>query len=124
MPICVKPISKHEIEISYDRLCYGDPTPEIIPSTNNAVREWIENLGGGNEIDSGYFMETDFAVLSGAGHEVVGNLITAAVNEYNRPHTVAFWRYHHGDDEAARLEKKYFGSIEEGREQSLLETDA
>ena len=121
MPICVKPISKHEIEISYD---HDEPFPEVIPSTNEAIRAWVENLGGGNEIDSGYFMETDPAVLSAAGHEVVGNLIMAAVDEYNRPHTVAYWRYHHGDETAARLEKRYFGSIEEGREQSLLETDA
>jgi len=105
MPICVKPISKYEIEISYD---HDDPTPEVIPATNKAIREWVENIGGGNEIEPGYFMETDFAVLSCGGHDVIGNLIAAAVNEYNRPHTVAFWRHHHGEEVAARLEKKYF----------------
>ena len=106
MCVCVKPVSKHEIEISYD---HDDPTPEIIPATNEAIRAWVENLGGGNEIEPGYFIETDPEVLSAAGHEVVGNLITAAVDEYNRPHTVAYWVEVHGEETAARLEKRYFG---------------
>lgn len=105
MPICVKPISAREIEISYH---HDDPLPEVIPSNNKAIRAWVEDLGGGHEIESGYFMETDHLVLDGKGHEALGKRIVAAVNEYNRPHTVAFWVEQYGEEIAAELEKKYY----------------
>ena len=74
----------------------------------NAIRAWVEDLGGGNEIEAGYVMETDPAMLSTAGHEALGKNISMIVNDYNRPHTVAYWVEIHGDETAARLENKYF----------------
>lgn len=107
MTISVKPISGEEIEISYGDGLY-DPIPEVIPLTNKAIVEWIEDLAGDEEIESGYFMETDYMVLNAAGHRLLGERLSRAINNHNRPHTVAFWRYHHGDAAAERLEKKYF----------------
>ena len=106
MCVCVKPVSETEIAIWYD---YEDILSEIIPNTVNAIREWVEEHGGGNEIESGYMMETDPEMLSAAGHEALGKNIFKIVDEYNRPHTVAYWVENYGKETAARLEKRYFG---------------
>ena len=105
MCVCVKPVSETEIGIWYD---HDDEFFNIIPNTVNAIRAWVEDLGGGNEIEAGYVMETDPAMLSTAGHEALGKNISKIVNDYNRPHTVAHWVEIHGEETAARLENKYF----------------
>jgi len=74
----------------------------------NAIREWVEDLGGGNEIEAGYVLETDPAMLDVDGHDALGKNISNIVDEYNRPHTVAYWIEIHGEETAARLEKKFF----------------
>lgn len=105
MCVCVKPVSETEIGIWYD---HDDKFFNIIPNTVIAIRKWVEDFGGGEEIEAGYVLETDPAMLDGKGHEALAGNISNIVDAYNRPHTVAYWIEIHGEEEAARLEKKIF----------------
>ena len=103
--VCIKPVSKTEIAITHD---YDYNGAEIIPATSEAVLEWIWDIADGAEIAGGYTMETDPAILGATEHYELGNLVAKVVEDYNRPHTVAFWASVHGPEEAARLEAIYF----------------
>ena len=105
MCVCVKPVSETEIGIWYD---HDDEFFNIIPNTVIAIRKWVEDFGGGEEIEAGYVLETDPAMLDGKGHEALAGNISNIVDAYNRPHTVAYWVEIHGEETAARLENKYF----------------
>ena len=71
--------------------------------------EWIVDECGGEEIEGGYFMECDSSVLNSNQHESLGRMVARAVEDYNLPHTVAFWAEIHGIAEAVRLKKVYWG---------------
>ena len=103
--VCIKPVSKTEIAITHD---YEYNLADIIPATPEAVLEWIWDIADGAEIAGGYTMETDPVVLGATEHYELGRMVAKVVEDYNRPHTVAFWIEHHGAEEAARLEKVYW----------------
>lgn len=101
-----RPESETEIAIWWD---FDGELAEIIPATPEAVLEWIDNEAGGYEIEGGYFMDCEPSVLDGEGHAALGKMVAKVVENYNRPHTVAYWTEIHGAEEAARLEGVYFG---------------
>ena len=101
-----RPESETEIAIWWD---FDSELAEIIPANHEAVMEWIVDECGGEEIEGGYFMECDSSVLNSSQHESLGRMVARAVEDYNRPHTVAFWAEIHGIAEAVRLEKVYWG---------------
>lgn len=101
-----RPESETEIAIWWD---FDGELAEIIPATREAVLEWIETEAGGYEIEGGYFMDCEPSVLDGEGHAALGKMVAKVVEDYNRPHTVAYWKEIHGPEEAARLEKVYWG---------------
>ena len=41
----------------------------------------------------------------------MGRIVAKVVEDYNRPHTVAFWAEVHGIAEAERLEEVYWGKF-------------
>ena len=100
-----RPESETEIAIWWD---FDEELAEIIPATPEAILEWIDLEAGGYEIEGGYFMDCEPSVLNGEGHAALGEMVAKVVEEYNRPHTVAYWKEIHGPEEAARLEAKYF----------------
>ena len=101
-----RPESETEIAIWWD---FDEELAEIIPATPEAVLEWIEVWGpGGEAIEGGYFMDCEPSALNGEGHAALGKMVAKVVEEYNRPHTVAYWTEIHGAEEAARLEGIYF----------------
>jgi hypothetical protein len=106
MCVYVTPVSDVEVKISY--AFEFDPQAEIIPNTEAAITEWVENIGGGHQIDGRYLMDICPEVLSSAGHNALGATVAKVVSEYNRPHMVSFWIGEYGEATAARLEKKYF----------------
>ena len=101
-----RPEGGGEISIWWD---FDSELAEIIDATPEAVLEWIEAECGGEEISGGYFMDSEPSALSGEGHAALGKMVAEIVENYNRPHTVAYWTDVHGAAEAARLEAKYFG---------------
>lgn len=101
-----RPESETEIAIWWD---FDSELAEIIPATPEAILEWIEVECGGEEIEGGYFMDCEPSALNGEGHAALGKMVAKVVEDYNRPHTVAFWASVHGPEEAARLEKVYWG---------------
>ena len=103
-----RPESESEIAIWWD---FDGELAEIIPATPEAVLEWIDLEAGGHEIEGGYFMDSEPSALDGAGHAELGKMVAEVVENYNRPHTVAYWTEVHGPEEAARLEAKFFGDV-------------
>jgi len=101
-----RPESETEIAIWWD---FDSELAEIIPASYERVMEWIVMECAGEEIEGGYFMECDSSALDGAGHESLGRMVAKVVEDYNRPHTVAFWAEVHGIAEAERLEQVYWG---------------
>ena len=101
-----RPESETEIAIWWD---FDDELAEIIPATRESILGWIELECGGEPIEGGYFMDSEPSALDGVGHAALGLMVAEVVEDYNRPHTVAYWTEVHGAEEAARLEAIYFG---------------
>lgn len=101
-----RPEGGGEIAIWWD---FDDELAEIIDATPEAILEWIDTEAGGEEIAGGYFMDCEPSALNGEGHAALGKMVAKVVEDYNRPHTVAYWKEIHGAEEAARLEKVYWG---------------
>jgi len=109
-----RPESETEISIWWD---FDSELAEIIPANYEAIMEWIVSECAGEEIEGGYFMECNSSILNGYNssvlngydHESLGRMVAKVVEDYNRPHTVAFWVELHGREEAERLEKLYWG---------------
>jgi len=102
-----RPESETEISIWWD---FDSELAEIIDASPEAVMEWIFDECAGEEIEGGYFMECDSSVLNGSDHESLGRMVAGVVEDYNRPHTVAFWAEIHGIAEAERLDRIYWGN--------------
>ena len=103
-----RPESLSEIAIWWD---FDEELAEIIPASYEHVLEWIVMECGGEEIDGGYFMDCDESILNGKEHDALGRMVAKVVEDYNRPHTVAFWTEVHGIAEAERLEEVYWGKF-------------
>ena len=100
-----RPESETEIAIWWD---FDEELADIIPATPEAILNWIEVWGPQTEIEGGYFMDCEPSALNGEGHAALGKLVAKVVEDYNRPHTVAYWTEIHGPEEALRLEKVYW----------------